>query len=185
MTQNQNQFAITPEVGDVDLQYAIGNILPCAVASSQATPLVAGEAVKIEDSAGGVPKVLALAANTDETFGFVKRSLKDINFPANQALEIARDGTVMWMVASAAIARGAYVQYNFSTKKVATNAGVLNVVGQTLDKALADTDIIRVQIINRVPMALDQISNVTLTTPASGEVLEYNGTIWVNATDNT
>ena len=34
-------------------------------------------------------------------------------------------------------------------------------------------------------LRLDDIADVVLTTPSSGQVLEYNGTNWVNATDNT
>ncbi len=33
--------------------------------------------------------------------------------------------------------------------------------------------------------ALDDLSDVTLTTPSNGQVLKYNGTAWVNGTDNT
>ena len=33
--------------------------------------------------------------------------------------------------------------------------------------------------------ALDDLTDVSLTSPSSGQVLKYNGTVWVNGTDNT
>ena len=34
-------------------------------------------------------------------------------------------------------------------------------------------------------LALDDLADVTLTSPSNGQVLKYNGTVWVNGTDNT
>jgi len=36
-----------------------------------------------------------------------------------------------------------------------------------------------------VPTNLDSLTDVTITTPASGQVLKYNGTAWINDTDST
>lgn len=46
-----------------------------------------------------------------------------------------------------------------------------NIAGQSFD-GTAD-----------ISVALADLSNVTITTPSSGQVLQYNGTAWVNATD--
>lgn len=143
MTQALNQFAQTPEVGDLDLQHP-GNVFSCAVASTQATALVPGQAVKLADVAGGAPKVIGLAANTDKSFGFVVRNLKDAQFAAGATLEVCAGGAVMWMTAGAAISRGANLEVVYTTNKVITNAGTNPVIGQALDKASADGDIIRV-----------------------------------------
>lgn len=145
MTQALNQFSQTPEVGDLDLQHQ-GNVFPCVVASTQSTALVPGQAVKMADVAGGAPKMIGLAANTDKSFGFVVRNLKDASFAANAPLEIATGGAVMYMTAGAAIARGANLEVVYTTNKVITNAGTNPIIGQALDKAAADDDIIRVLI---------------------------------------
>lgn len=141
-----NSFKITPVQGEVDLQFA-GSVVSARVKSSEATALVAGQAVKLVDTAGGVPEVTALAANTDSTFGFVTRNLKDASFPAYSSVEIGLQGTVIWMTAGAAIARGAKLEVVNSTKKVITNAGTNPVCGFAFDKASADGDLIRVYVI--------------------------------------
>jgi hypothetical protein len=144
-----NAFKMVPVQGGVDLQAAQANVFSCAVDASQATALVAGQAVRIYDSAGGVPKVVAVTGNDDTgLFGFVVRNLKDIDDPALARLEIASTGTVMYMTAGAAIARGARVEIVNSTIKVITAAGTNPVVGVALDKASGDDALIRVLIIS-------------------------------------
>ena len=146
MTQFQNQFAQTNEKGKLDLALNV-NTISCEVSANQATALVAGQAVTIEDSIGGVPKVLAAAADSDRIFGFVNYSLKDINFAAHARVEISRYTNVMLMEASAAIARGAKVAIVVSGQKVVTAGEGQTVVGEALDKALASGNLIRVQIL--------------------------------------
>lgn len=143
MTQYSNQFALTTEQGQLDLQ-ASQNVLTCQVSSSESTSIVAGQPVKLEDSAGGLPKVLALTGATSKTFGFVVRNLKDATREANETLEVAIAGSIMYMTAGAAIARGAKLEVVYTTNKVITSAGTNPVVGYALDKAAADGDIIRV-----------------------------------------
>jgi hypothetical protein len=46
------------------------------------------------------------------------------------------------------------------------------IIGTEITDALATLD-------------LEDLRNVTITTPTSGQVLEWNGSAWVNATDNT
>lgn len=147
MTITSNMFAMKTTQGDLDLQYR-GSVITCEVSASQATALVAGQAVKMEDSAGGLPKVLALAANTESSFGFVVRNLKDQSFAAKAAVEIAMQGSVMFMTASAAIARGAKLEVIYTTNKVKTNAGTNPVMGFAIDKAAGDGDLIRVYVLS-------------------------------------
>lgn len=145
MALNQNQFAMEPVQGDTEGTLH-GSVFPCQVSGSAGAAIVPGEAVKCEDSAGGVPKVLPLAANTDKTFGFAIRTLKDINFAALDFVEIAGFGTLMYMTAGAAVARMAKLEVVYTTKKVITSVGVNPVVGYAFDKATADGDLIRVLI---------------------------------------
>lgn len=187
MALNQNQFKQTPIQGEMDQQVP-GTVISCQVDSSQATALVAGQPVKLVDNAGGVPKVVSLAADTDASFGFVVYNLKDAEYAAYARCEIAIKGSIMTMTAGAAIARGAKVEAVQASKKVITSAGINPVIGWAFDKAAADGDLIRVFIETPAvvqPMTLDQLNDVTLTSPSNTQVLKYNGTIWVNAADAT
>lgn len=147
MAQVQNQFAQTPEKGQLDLM-AGGSVITCQVDATQSQALVPGQAVTCVDSAGGVPKVIAAAADTADVFGFVKFSFKDQDFPAGAAVEIAIfRGSVMFMQSSAAIARYAQVMPVIAGQKVATAAGAgKRIVGRALDKATAADQLIRVLI---------------------------------------
>lgn len=147
MSLNQNQFSMISVVGDLDLQFP-GSVMAARVSPNQATAIVAGQAVKMEDSAGGAPPVLALTANTQSALGFVIRTLKDQSFTLGDAVEIAMAGSVMQMTAGAAIARGAKLEVVYTTTKVITNAGTNPVCGFALDKASADGDLIRVYILS-------------------------------------
>jgi hypothetical protein len=142
---NSNQFRQTTDVGYVDLQNSTENILSCVHLAGQSTPLVAGQAVKLADNYTHIPSVQA-STIAETAWGVVVRSLKNKDFPASKPLEIARAGVTMFMQASAAIARGANVQYDPATNKVATKASTNGILGQALDKAAADGDIIRVTI---------------------------------------
>jgi len=146
MTQYPNQFTQTPEIGNIDLQTGASNVLTCQVASTETVTLTAGMAVKLADVAGEIPKVLKCTADTDEVFGFVVRNLKDVGRDANEFLEIAIKGSVMYMKAGAAIARGARVEADVSENEVITSAGTNTIVGWALDKAAADGSIFRVYI---------------------------------------
>jgi hypothetical protein len=146
LTPNINQFGQTTVQGQMDLQFQ-GSVISCQVDAAQATALIQGQAVKLATTGGGVPKVLALASNSESAFGFVARNLKDANFAANAPLEIAMQSSVMYMTAGAAITRGAKIEVVNSTIKVITNAGTNPVAGFALDKAAADGDLIRVFIL--------------------------------------
>lgn len=143
MALNPNQFAQTPEAGYLDLQTGLNNVLTCIHLAGQTTALVAGQCVKLADNYTAIPSVQATTI-AEVAFGVVVNNLKDDSFPAGSRLEVARSGTVMFMTASAAIARGANVQYDPATNKVATKTSTNGIVGTALDKAGADNDIIRV-----------------------------------------
>lgn len=148
MALNQNQFALQVILGMVDMRYS-SNTIAAQVDSTQATGLVPGQAVKMVDSSGGVPKVIACAANSDEVLGFVNYDIKTVSFDANEPVEISLAGNVMYLQATAAIARGAQVQLDVSiaggvTAKVGSSGA--DILGWALDKASASGDLIRVMI---------------------------------------
>ncbi|MBZ5673702.1 MAG: hypothetical protein LAP61_05590 [Acidobacteriia bacterium] len=164
MALNPNQFSQTTVAGQLDLEFA-GSIVSANVSQNQATALVAQQGVKIENSAGGTPKMLAMTSNTDTPWGFVVRNLKDANFPTNAAMEVARDNAVMYMTASGAIARGAPVEYDYVANKVGPSLGVNPVIGEAYDKAAADGDLIRVWL--HLPSSNDAVSTKVIDVTAT------------------
>ena len=144
--QTPNQFAQSVTKGQVDARHLGGSALPVEVDASQATPLVPGQCVKIVDSAGGVPKVVASAAATDDVLGVVAYDLRRPTLAAGQDLEILTDGAVVYMEASGAIARGARVMEVIAGSKVAPVSTGNMTIGRALDKAAAAGDLIRVRL---------------------------------------
>lgn len=144
--QNQNQFGQSVILGMVDQKLSNGT-LPVQVDSTETSTLVAGQAVKMYDRAGGVPKVVACDANSDEVLGFINYSVKDQDFVAGDRCEISGDGNVMYLISVGAIARGAQVQLDLTYAggvKTITGSSGAKVVGWALDKAAGDGELIRV-----------------------------------------
>lgn len=141
MAQDPNQFGQSVEKGLVDLKMG-GNVISVEVGTG---PLVAGQCVTIVDSAGGVPKVIALAADTGDSFGVMPYDLRRATFETGERVDIPFfKGSVVYMEASAAIARGAKVMAVVSGSKVATATTGKMIIGRALDKAAANADLIRV-----------------------------------------
>lgn len=146
MAQSLNAFSQEPVQGNLDLQVDMAT-LSCKVYTSESGVLIPGQAVKIVDSAGGVPQVTAVAADTDDVFGFVNYSQKDQEFSAGMSVEISFfRGNVMYMTSSAAIARNAKVMVVVSGSKVATRASTGICIGRAIDKATGGDQLIRVLI---------------------------------------
>jgi hypothetical protein len=143
MTQSPNQFNQTPEKGSLDLSFH-SSVVSAIVAAAQVSALTQAQAVKVADVAGGILPVISLSAETVETSGFVVRNFKDVEYAAGDRLEIAMAGSVMYMEAGAAIARGANVEVESTGDKVITAAGTNPSVGWAYDKAATDGDLIRV-----------------------------------------
>ena len=146
MTQNSNQREQNSEQGQLDLAINPA-VMSAFIALTETETLVPGTPVKLADIAGGVPRLLVATADTDAIFGYLVRNFKDQSWVAGEHCEVAFAGSVMYMTAGAAIARGANVEYDVSAVKVITAAGVNPVTGIALDKATADGDLVRVLIL--------------------------------------
>lgn len=144
-TLNQNQFINTPIPGLIDLQFD-GSVISGVVSNNESVGISAGQAVTMEDSAGGTPNFLAAVNNDDAIFGFAAFNLKDIVYLAGNRLEIALKGSVMYMMSGGAISRGGKVEIVASTQKVIASGGFNPVVGFAYDKATAANQLIRVWI---------------------------------------
>lgn len=148
MALNQNQFQLQPILGQVDLNKQ-NNTVAVMVDTTQATALLAGQAVKVVDSLYGTPKVIACAANADQVFGFVQYNAKDQSLAAGVPCEVSCVGNVMFLVSTGAIARLAQVQLDVSVvggvAQLVAASGA-RIVGYALDKATASGQFIRVSI---------------------------------------
>lgn len=146
MALNINQFAQSPVQGQLDL--AINpTVVSGVVSSTSAGGLIAGQAVKMVDAAGGIPTFVEAALNTDDVYGFLCYNIKNSTFEVGEAVEIAcMRNSVMYMTASGAIARNAQVMVVIASKKVATWSASARIIGRAFDKAAADGDLIRVTI---------------------------------------
>lgn len=147
-TLSQNQFSQSPYIGVVDPIYAY-NTLAVLIDSTQATALYAGAAVKFVDSAGGVPKVIACAASSDNCYGFINFNFKNVSYNAGDAAEISMKGNVIYLYSTGAIARGAQVQLDVTSPggvKTITGSSGADIVGFAIDKASAAGVLIRVEL---------------------------------------
>jgi hypothetical protein len=143
---SQNQFAQTPLVGMIDMRFPF-NTVSVQIDATQATALYAGAAVRMVDSADGVPKVVGCSANSDEVLGFINFDIKTVQFVAGSMAEISMAGNVMFLYATGAIARGVQVSLDISTmggvRAAAGHTGD-DIVGWAYDKAAAAGALIRV-----------------------------------------
>lgn len=143
---SSNQFAQAPYLGMIDLRFPY-NSVSVLVDASQASALYSGSAVKMVDSIGGVPKVIGCSALSDSVLGFINFDIKTVQFVAGVPAEISMDGNVMYLYATAAIARGEQVVLDLSTNGgVQSSAGKSGdtIVGWAFDKATAPGQLIRV-----------------------------------------
>lgn len=144
MAQSPNQFKMSPEKGQLTLD-PNWNTLNVQVSENESGTLVPAQAVVLEDAAGSQIPVEAISAITDDIFGFVTYNVRLDEYAANDQVKIAKNGDVMMMEASAAIARGADLEVVITGNKVATQS-TGTTIGKALDKAAADGDLIRVLI---------------------------------------
>ncbi len=146
---SQNQFAQSPYVGQVDLRYNY-NTVSVQIDVAETETLYSGGAVKIVDSAGGVPKVRKCTADNDQVLGFINFDIKSQGFTAGMMAEISMAGNVMFLYATAAIARGVRVVLDVTTSggvAAATGSGSERIVGWAFDKASQAGQLIRVHLL--------------------------------------
>lgn len=143
---SQNQFQLSPIVGMIDLRFPY-NSVSVMIDTSQATALYPGAAVKMVDSADGVPKVVGCSANSDEVLGFINYDIKTVAFTAGMPAEISMAGNVMYLYATGAISRGVQVSLDITTMggvRSASGHTGDDIVGWAYDKASAAGALIRV-----------------------------------------
>lgn len=146
VSQNLNQFKQTPMVGQLDWTVN-NNVVPCRIlaTSSGGALLVAGNAVKLVDSAGPVPIVDLVTGVTDTPWGVLVHNMKGDTFLAGQYVDVALQGSTIYLQTSAAIARGAKIQIDPTGPTVATLASPPNnaSLGYSVDKPAAANAVTR------------------------------------------
>lgn len=144
-SQNQNQFSQTPLLGMPDLSNGVNNITAAQIDVSESGELVAGDKVKIVDSASGVPKVVKVTAASDNVWGVVVYNIRNRKYVAGDLCEVAQAGTCVWLQPTTAISRGAKVSSSLlSNGGVAELTSGANTVGYAFDKAVSPGELIRV-----------------------------------------
>lgn len=145
--QNPNQFSQAPYLGMIDMRFPY-NSVAVEIDASQVGAITAGCAVKLVDSAGGVPKVVACSAASDEVFGFINYDIKTVAFSAGMPCEVSMSGNVMYLYATEAVSRGAQVVLSTPTvggvKPSSSGSSGDNICGWAYDKASAGGQLIRV-----------------------------------------
>lgn len=145
-----NQFNQTAVLGQLDLPYNY-NTIAAEIDVTQSGTIYAGQAVKVIASAGGIPKVVAIAANSDDVFGFINYDIKTVGFVAGSVCEISQAGNVMFLYASAAINRGTRVTVSIvspGTVDPLVGSSGADIVGFAIGQASAAGNLIRIKLLN-------------------------------------
>mgnify|MGYP006394327743 FL=1 len=130
----------------LDLRYNY-NSLAVQIDNGQTGTVIAGQAMKYTQDAGGVPKVEKCTANTDVVAGFINYDIKTQEYVALDMAEMSQRGNVMYLVASAAISRGAKVMIDVAAPGLVVTATTGKpICGWAQDPATAPGQLIRVEI---------------------------------------
>jgi len=143
MSLGQNQFAMTAVAGQ---RVSGDNVKQCEFydASASAT-VVAGEFVLLSATASpGVTKIKKASAATDKFVGVVVTNALKASFAVGEKVDVAFGFTEVMCTASAAIACGASLKYDYATGKVLTKDSSNTVVGMAMSDASGIDDLVRV-----------------------------------------
>jgi hypothetical protein len=151
-SQSPNQFAQSEVLGQVDFNPSVG-VQSVQVLSTESATIVAGECVSVNaaGSTSGVPKVVKTVSASDaQIIGFVAYNVKSKSFVADDALEIAKDGSVMYLQATEAINANQKVVldlvYKGGVKPSSSGSSGDVIVGYALETKSAG-QLIRIQIL--------------------------------------
>jgi len=156
-SQSQNQFAQAPFLGMLDLKVGPGNVIAAQVDVSSPSPIYAGSAVQLVNSAlpGGLPKVVPVSDTVGSTvsgvFAFAVYDIKSRQYNAGANLEVALAWSCMWLYATKAIQAGEQVILDPASpgavqprEQVPPVPASSSIVGFALDRATAYGQLIRV-----------------------------------------
>ena len=145
-----NTFRLENEKGFVEFA-SEDQIYSCTVLSNQGAITFAGQPYFIVPTVVGEQIIVTHSTVvTQPTFGFQIQDVKRDQKTGGDQIRIATSGAVVTMEASGAIDRGADLEIVPTGIKVAVAAtGNAQIIGISLDRALANGDLIRVRITAR------------------------------------
>lgn len=137
-----NQFKMSDQVGQ--LMNPNANTISVRLSKDMVGTVKAGDVLKFIATETGDCPVMGKAASADIVDAVVIFQAKKATFAANDIIEVAMLGSIISMVAGAAINRGVAVSWNSVSGKLQSTT--TNHLGKLLDISTADGDIVRVQI---------------------------------------
>jgi hypothetical protein len=151
MSFNPNQFGITAQLGELDLQTNPNPaVITVQIASNVVGKMVPGQGVKFVDlgasDTAGVPIVGPRDDDDDVLDGLVITSTQKGEFVAGDVVRIAMNGAIIRLNSSAALARGVDVALDESSAGDIQAVGAHIRLGRLLDKATAANQLVRVLI---------------------------------------
>jgi len=141
-SQGMNQFAMAPWLGAQDQVYNYNN-QNGIISQSVVAPLYPAQAVKLAappTAENQVPNYVPCTNANDPCCGFIVYSQKDPSFGALSSCTIARDGDVIYLMATANGSAGDYVELDLATVggvKTGTPSDGNTVVAQAMDQPVA------------------------------------------------
>jgi hypothetical protein len=112
-TLNINQFAQVPVRGQQDLKIALSGVVSGIVSANQATPILAGDPVKLDSAIviAGTPQFVE-AGTGDVAHGYMIFDPKTASAPTPNAIQVALRfvGPVIWLLAAGTIPPGSFVE---------------------------------------------------------------------------
>ena len=144
MSFQMDQFKLTDQPGN--RMNPNGQAIEVKISKdlSSATPFEAGYAAKFHATEVGDLPVITPLSLGDAGNGVILFNMQKSKRYAGERVTFAMEGSIVGMVASTAIQRGADVYYNPTTNTVSTTTG--SRIGKTIDIASANGDIVRVLI---------------------------------------
>lgn len=123
--QNQNQFSMTPELGELVKNPAANVVSVLINPSSVASVIQNGSPCKLIAGVTGQSGMALVDVISDPpndvVYGFIVYNLRKNTHSPGETVELAIAPSEIWLEASAAITRGVNVQSNASGPTIATN----------------------------------------------------------------
>lgn len=149
MTQNINQFGITPEAGDA--VFAPVQPLNVRLASTAGSNIVAGTFVKAVGTVGDVILVAPSSATDTAYLGVVKRNIRSMPVNAGDIVGVLGLGSIVYITASGAITANTLVEV-VAGGQVKASAGANPTVGVCLNN-VANGELAMIQLLPATAIA--------------------------------
>lgn len=142
-----NSLRITPAAGTYVYLPNTPQFHNTIVSTTQTEPLGAGDIVTLDTtSANANCPVVKQAAVSDLPFGIVIFDAMKNAYSANQKIPIAREGSIVYLPAAAAITAGARVMFNADNQVTSTVTAGNSYVGTAITPATATNELVQVEL---------------------------------------